>query len=260
MSGQNSLGRFVWSELLTTDVEGAIKFYGETIGWETEAWQGGEKDYTMWVSKAGPIGGVMTLPQKAVEMGAPPHWLAHVSSPDVDATADQAKGLGASLLHGPEDVPDAGRFAVLADPQGAVFSIFTAVGEDPPKQESDGLGEVSWHELATTDQEAAFGFYEALFGWEKTDAMDMGEMGIYQMYGLGGTTLGGMFTKSEQMPGPPAWLLYVSVADVHATAEKIKEKGGTILNGPMEVPGGGWIAQCLDPQGAAIAIHADKKA
>jgi predicted enzyme related to lactoylglutathione lyase len=115
--------------------------------------------------------------------------------------------------------------------------------------------EFSWHELATTDHSAAFEFYQALFGWNKTESMDMGPMGIYQMYGRGEMTLGGMFNKSEDMPGPSAWLLYIEVEDVDHTARKVQELGGKILNGPMEVPGGGRIAQCMDPQGAAFAIH-----
>ena len=102
-------------------------------------------------------------------------------------------------------------------------------------------------------------FYEALFGWNKTEAMDMGERGIYQMYGKGEKTFGGMMTKPAEMPGPPAWLYYVTVADLDATVDQVKARGGQLLMGPMDVPGGDRIAQCMDPQGAAFALHEGKK-
>jgi predicted enzyme related to lactoylglutathione lyase len=109
--------------------------------------------------------------------------------------------------------------------------------------------------LITTDHEAAYDFYADLFGWEKTDAMDMGEMGTYQMYGQGEETYGGMFNKPEDMPAPPHWLLYVKVPDVEAAAAKVTELGGQVLNGPMDVPGGDQIVQCMDPQGGVFALH-----
>ena len=90
---------------------------------------------------------------------------------------------------------------MVQDPQGAVLAIFT-----PKQGPMELMGQVSWHELLTTDREAGFRFYNTLFGWQKTDAMDMGEMGIYQMYGLGDETLGGMFNKTADMPSPPSWL------------------------------------------------------
>jgi predicted enzyme related to lactoylglutathione lyase len=153
------------------------------------------------------------------------------------------------------DIPNAGKFAVLMDPQGAAFAVYSSDQESPESAWPPNVGEFSWHELATTDREAAFDFYAALFGWEKTEAMDMGEAGIYQMYGGGGTTLGGMFNKPAEMPGPPFWLFYIRVPDVEIAVEKVMVLGGQVVNGPMEVPGGDKVAQCLDPQGAAFALH-----
>jgi predicted enzyme related to lactoylglutathione lyase len=177
----------------------------------------------------------------------------------VDNTVSQAEELGGSILKSAMDIPTVGRFAVLADPQGAAFSVFTPNEPMPPKGESPGPGEFSWHELGTTDWEAGFGFYSTLFGWVKMDAMDMGEGGIYQMYGQADSApLGGMYSKSAEMPeGPPSWLYYVVVEDTHKACELLPTLGATVLNGPMEVPGdsGDHIAQCMDPQGAAFAIH-----
>jgi predicted enzyme related to lactoylglutathione lyase len=251
-------GRFVWYDLMTTDPQSATSFYTQLIGWGTAPWEGGPEPYTMWTNRETPIGGVMDLPEDAKSAGAPPHWLAYIGVPDTEATATKAKELGGQVLHGPVSIATVGSFAVLADPQGAVFAVFTPEEDVPGKEGPPQEGEFSWHELATTDHEAAFDFYSQLFGWEKTEASDMGEMGIYQMYGVSGVQLGGMFNKPAEMPGPPFWLFYTMVADVHAAVEKVKELGGQVLNGPMEVPGGDWIAQCLDPQGAAFAIHSTK--
>lgn len=116
------------------------------------------------------------------------------------------------------------------------------------------MGDVAWVELATTDHEAAWSFYSSLFGWRKTEAMDMGEGWMYQLFGLG-DTMGGMFDKPADQPGPPAWLFYLHVDDVDAAVGQAKELGATLLSGPMEVPGGDRVAQLVDPQGAVFALH-----
>jgi predicted enzyme related to lactoylglutathione lyase len=116
-------------------------------------------------------------------------------------------------------------------------------------------GQFSWHELYATDVDAAFDFYNALFGWNRTESMDMGDMGVYQMYGIGEVSLGGMMKKPDEMPGPPSWLYYVLVDDLDASVEKIKSGGGQVINGPMPIPGGDRIVQAMDPQGAMFAIH-----
>ena len=254
------LGRFVWYELLTDDPDGAQPFYKEVVGWGTSEWDGGTTPYTMWMNGETPVGGVMQLPGEAKAMGAPSHWLAYVATPDVDETSRRATELGAKVLNGPMDIPKVGRISIIADPQGAVFAAFTPESEAPGHEGPADVGEFSWHELITTDWEGAFDFYSALFGWEKTEAMDMGEMGIYQMFGRNGLTLGGMFNKSEDMPQPPSWLYYARVPDVDAAAEKVTALGGSISDGPMEVPGGGKIVQCMDSHGVAFALHASAEA
>jgi hypothetical protein len=255
MTQAEDRGRFVWFDLMTSDPEAAKGFYTRLIGWGTQPWEGGDMPYTMWANGEKPLGGLMELPAEAREAGAPPHWMAYVSVPSVDAAVERAKELGGAVYHGPTDIPNVGRFAVLADPQGAVFAVYTSAGESASPAGPPAKGEFSWHELATSDAAGAFNFYEDLLGWEKQEAMDMGEAGIYQIYGRGGVPLGGMFNKTAEMPGPPAWLYYIKVDDVTKAVETVKELGGTVLNGPMEVPGGDRIAQCMDPQGACFALH-----
>jgi predicted enzyme related to lactoylglutathione lyase len=217
--------------------------------------EAGGQPYTMFTVGEAPVGGIMDLPEEARAGGASPHWLAYVSTPDTDGTVDQAKELGANVLMGPMSIPDVGRMAVLRDPQGAVFAVFTSASDSPGRDGPPRVKEFSWHELATSDYEAGFNFYSALFGWEKTSAMEMGEGNVYQMYGSGKHELGAMYNLSPEIPAPPHWLLYATVADIDAAVETLKSLGGQVLNGPMDVPGGGRVAQCIDPQGAAFALH-----
>jgi uncharacterized protein len=247
-------GRFVWYDLMTTDAEAAKPFYHDVVGWGAAPWDGGEKPYTMWMNGETPLGGVMELPEEARRAGSPPHWLAYIASPDVGDTVTRASQLGGQVIMPVTDIPQVGKFAVLSDPQGAMFAVYTP-DADEPESGAPTRGQISWHELATTDYDAAFGFYRDLFGWEITDDADMGPIGVYRMYGQQGIPYGGMYNLPADMPAPPHWLLYTQVDDINDAVARVKEKGGQVLNGPMEVPGGDMIAQCMDPQGAAFALH-----
>lgn len=245
-------GLFVWYEHLTKDVAAAVAFYSDVVGWKTQPFGAGG-DYTMWVGGQGPLGGVMELPAEAAKMGAQPHWMAHVQVDDVDATAELAKKLGGKVWKEPEDIPTVGRFAVLADPQGPVFSVFKPNSpmtlHDPAKD-----GEFCWNELLTSDSAAAARFYAELLGWKILQELDMGPMGTYRIFGVDERRLGGMMTTPKGAP-PPMWNHYVSTSDLDAAIGRATRRGGKVMNGPVEVPGGGRIAQLLDPQGAAFALH-----
>jgi predicted enzyme related to lactoylglutathione lyase len=249
-------GRFVWYELLTSDVKGAIAFYSEVTGWKTQPWETG--DYTMWVSGQGPTGGLTVLPDAAKQMGAGPYWQANIEVADVDATVAKVKQLGGQVLV-TEDVPNVGRIAVIADPQGAVIAVFKPA-QEVASHDIAKPGEFSWHELYTTDAEAAFEFYRQIAGWERLGEFDMGEMGKYLLWGRGGKQLGGMMKKPPGMKTPdgrdvpPSWLYYVTTGDLDAALARAKAAGARVLNGPMDVPGGQRIVQLMDPQGAAFAL------
>jgi len=253
-TGANPGGRFVWFDLLTTDPAAAISFYTKLVGWEIQVWPG-EVPYSMWATNGAPIGGVGQLTAEDVTAGAHPSWRAYITTPDADATTAAATQLGGRVVVPPQSIPTVGRFATLADPQGAVFAAFT---QETPSAEREGpipQGEFSWHELATSDAVAAFEFYRTLFGWQKTSEMDMGAQGKYQMFGRGTEVLGGIYNAAPNHPQPPAWLHYIRVADVDRSALQIPRLGAKVTNGPMDVPGGSRILQGLDPQGGAFAIH-----
>lgn len=251
-------GRFVWYDLMTTNTEAAKAFYTEIIGWKTSKWEGG--DYETWAMGDKGIGGLMVLPEQAKAAGAPPHWMGYVAVDDVDTTARKAESLGATIYVPGTDIPNVGRFAVLGDHQGATFAIFSSPMEGAaPDRES--LGRFSWAELNTTDWESAWKFYSALFGWKPTQSMDMGEFGQYFMFGTDSQqSMGGMSNAATMMKAPAHWLHYINVDDVDETARRITEKGGKILNGPMDIPGNDRIAQCMDPQGGYFAIYSSGRA
>ena len=123
MSNAEIRGRFVWHELMTTDPQAAGAFYSKVLPWKTQP--SGMPDYTLWISGKTQAGGLMAQPESARQAGAPPSWLVYIGTPDVDATAAAAERLGGKVLKAPADIPAVGRFAVLADPQGAAFAVFT---------------------------------------------------------------------------------------------------------------------------------------
>ncbi|MGH8298663.1 MAG: VOC family protein [Steroidobacteraceae bacterium] len=249
MSNAEIRGRFVWHELMTTDPQAAGAFYSKILPWKTQA--SGMPDYTLWVAGKTQAGGLMAQPESARQSGAAPSWLVYIGTPDVDGTAAAAQRLGGRVLRSPADIPGVGRFAVLSDPQGAAFAVFT-----PGASPADGAPstDFTWHELATSDQQGALAFYTELFGWSRGPAHDMGPSGTYQLIEHGGGQVGGVY-KLMDASKPPHWLTYIRVANVDRAAAAAKSAGGQVTQGPMEVPGGSRVAQILDPQGGAFAVH-----
>jgi len=240
---------------MTTDTAAADSFYKKVVGWTSVPFAP-DGSYSVLNNKAGAgVAGLMKLPDAAKQMGAPPNWMIYVGTPNVDDTAVRIASLGGRVLKQPENIPDTGRFAVVQDPFGATFGIFQPPPNRPGRAGQPGVGDFSWFELYTPNLEGAWKFYETLFGWEKTSAMDMpGGMGVYQMFGRGGGIPNGGIMKPP--PGAPtAWMPYALVKDAKASAATATAIGGKIINGPMQVPGGDWIAQGIDPQGAMFSLH-----
>ena len=245
MADKTSRGRFVWHELMTSDSVAAYGFYTKTLGWKTITHEGA--GHTSFAAPSGPLGNASHLD------GGASRWIAYIGTTDLEQTLSDATDKGATVAKSITSVPGGGRYLHLTDPQGATFGVY-ASNDPPPREAPPKRGEYSWHELATTDGDAAFEFYASLFGWEKMAEHDMGPMGMYLIFGHNGKQLGGIYTKMPDQPGP-AWLGYVRVKDLEKTVKKVKSAGGTLINGPMDVPGGDRIAQFLDPQGAMFAVH-----
>jgi len=253
------LGRHVWSELMTTDPKSAEAFYKKVIGWTAEPSPHSPRPYTQFNRSGG--AGVAGLMERPAGMDMPPFWSMYIGVPDLDETVKKVKQLGGSELSGLIVVPTIGRIQMLKDPQGAAFYVIQPEPRDNPPDRDPEVGEASWLELMTTDAPAALKFYEALFGWRLAEAIDMGPMGTYHEFKRGARMIGGMMNKPKELAEvPPFWGIYFRVADIDAAVERIRANGGTIANGPVEVPGGDMIVNAADPQGAAFSLHAKKTA
>lgn len=249
-----SASNFIWYELMTSDMAAAETFYGKVVGWTPQHWGGNDMPYTLMnVGEVG-VAGIMNIPDEAKAMGTPPMWLGYIHAADTDKTTEAIRKAGGKVYREPADIPEIGRFSVVADPQGASFLLMTPTPRQPPAQLAEGApGSVGWRELYTTDRQAALDFYTSQFGWTKDQSTDMGEMGIYEVFAIDGKRSGGIMNKPPQVP-VSAWLFYFNVDDIDAAAERVKAAGGTVMFGPMEVPGGSHIIQAMDPQGAVFAL------
>jgi uncharacterized protein len=254
MSTSSDRGLFVWHEVGATDLKAGEDFYGQIAGWKSESWSQ-NPTYKLFVARREARAGLYLINEVPNTLTPPPHWLSYIGTPDVDATVRQAVELGGKVIVPAYNVPSVGRMAHLQDPQGALF----AVSSQRVKFKEPQLGDFSWHELLTSNWQTAFDFYSKLFGWEKMDAMDMGPQGTYQIFGSGGRQLGGMFNPGGLPAGGPLWIPYIMVADARRTAEHAKQFGATIVQGPMEVPGGDWVFTGIDRQGAMFAAHSKKR-
>src|SRR5215468_952041 len=247
---------FIWYELMTSDPDAAGAFYRGVVGWNTA--DAGQPDMQYTILSAGDqgVGGLMAIPAEAARAGAKPAWLGYVGVPDTDDFAKRIVEAGGALHRAPENIPDVGRFAVVADPGGAMFMLLTPLPREgaPPRSEPGTPGLVGWHELASSiGQEAAFAFYSKQFSWKTADLMDMGAMGKYRVFSADGVPIGGMMDKPAEAPAS-GWTFYVNVDGLDAAIERIEARGGQVVMGPHEVPGGSWIVQAADPQGARFAL------
>jgi len=240
---QTKVGTFIWHENHSTDVEKAKSFYTELLGWQTEAWSG-EMDYTLIKVGDNGHGGFM-----AAQGETPSHWLGHVLVEDTDETARRAEAAGGRVLFGPENIPEVGRFALIADPQGAIVSAFAPQGEGDLNE-----GVFVWDELHTSDPGAARSFYGEVFGWTARDE-DMGGMTYTIFQNRGGTDVGGCMQLMEGMQAPPHWLVYIGTDDVDATTARAKELGATVHVEPADIPNIGRFSVLQDPTGAAFGLY-----
>jgi predicted enzyme related to lactoylglutathione lyase len=253
----DSHGRFLWYELMTTDMEAAKAFYSEVVGWGTQDASLSGTPYTLFTARRASVSGLMGFPEGTRELGFRPTWLGYVGVNDVDAAADRIKQLGGAVHVQPRDVPQVSRLSVAVDPQKATIAVLKWLGggQETNQQQPAALstlGHVGWHELLAADWEKVWPFYAELFGWQKAEA-DTGPIGTYQLFSAAGETIGGMFTKPPTVP-VPFWLYYFNVGDIDLAVKRVKAGRGHILNGPIEIPGGRWIVQCVDPQGAIFAL------
>lgn len=257
---RNPEGTPVWYELLTNDATKSIAFYESVMGWNVPpAAEGMPHGYQMIATGAGHVGGLMPLTDEMRKNGAKPTWLFYIGVDDVDATAKKAEAAGGTLLMQPFDIPQAGRAAMIADPQGIPFYVMRGSSDVASTAwERTGMGKCNWNELATPDQVAANAFYEAIVGWNYPDKMTMGEAGDYVFVAAKDNTIGATMKQSEKQP--KGWTFFFRVPDIDVAVEKVKAGGGQVHAGPMEVPGGDRVIVASDPDGVPFGVSAPGKA
>lgn len=247
---------FIWYDVMAPDMRVAEQFYAAALGWRAADAGVAGMEYAILFSGEQPVGGIMPAPPGFV---LPPMWTGYIHSPDVDGDTRRAAEAGGTVFQDPLDIPGVGRFAVIADPGGALFSIFQPAGGAPMAQASfTAASHVGWHDLRAGDGEAAWEFYSKLFGWVTTETMEAMPGVPYRMFVTGGEQAGGMMTMR---PGATAahWTFFFNTDAIDAAAARIEKAGGTVTLAPMEVPGGQWIIEAKDPHGAGFGLLADRR-
>jgi len=247
-------GKFIWYDVMTNDTKAASDFYKAVVGWNAADFPMADGTYTVFSQGETMVGGSMKIPPDAAAMGAKPCWSGYIAVDDVDADAKRIADAGGKIMRPPTDIPNVGRFAVATDPGGAMFLIFKPGTEETPAPHAPmAAGFIGWHELYADNLDREWDFYAKLFGWTKERSMDMGAMGVYQTFSINGVESGGMMKRPPQVP-VSFWNYYLGVDNVTAAMDRITQHGGKVMMGPQEVPGGAWIAQALDPQGAFFSV------
>ena len=252
-------GSFIWYELMTPDPEGAKAFYDAVVGWSFGDAAADYNGYRMINRKDGGFaGGVLQLTNEMQQHGARPTWLGYIYVPDVDRAAGKIEDAGGKALMPAMDIPNVGRIAMVADPQGAPFYIMKPI---PPQGDPNATSDVfsptaeqrvSWNELSTADPASARRFYDGQFGWNSDEFMPMGELGDYRFWQHQGQRIGAF---CGTMPGHQTkWRYYFRVPSISKAKDIVEQNGGTVGMGPHQVPTGDYILIGSDPQGAEFAL------
>jgi predicted enzyme related to lactoylglutathione lyase len=243
-------GRFVWHELHTKDRAKALKFYKTLVGWETKDVQMGPGEpYSLCQLGGKDIAGIT---KSMAPEQVPSHWLPYMAVDDVDAYADKVVKLGGKLRNKPMDIPNVGRFVVVADPQDATFALYKGASAYPAEPERPPVSSFCWEELLTSDPEAAAKFYMALFGYGLETA-DMGPAGTYRIMKRGDRQTAGIMKMPPMVPHAH-WMTYIAVKEVDVATRNAKELGAQVVVPPTDIPKIGRFSAIDDPTGAGVAL------
>jgi uncharacterized protein len=237
-------GTFSWAELVTTDADSAKAFYTALLGWDYDDQPvGDDAVYSMAARDGKQVAALYT------DAGQPPHWNSYVTVASADEAAARATESGGSVVAEPFEVMTFGRMAVIADPVGATLCLW-----EPREHIGAALvnapGALTWNDLVTPDPDGAVSYYGALFGWT---AEEIPGAGGYRVIRNGERSNGGIMPLAPDSGSPPSWLPYFGHEDVDRVVEEIGGLGGSVFNGPIQVPAGRF-AVLGDPQGAAFAV------
>ena len=234
----STVGLVVWHDHVSGDVERATAFYRDVLGWEYEVWKHAETEYPMIAVGGRRHGGFLAR-------GGVARWLPYVRVDDVDESVRRIGEAGGRVHAPPTDLPDVGRFAVVADRQGAAFTVWRDESD-----EATGNDAFAWDELYTDDPAAAADFYGAMFGWS-TAPFNKG----YTVFKRGDAMVGGLLARPDAI-AEPGWLPYLTTADADRTFARAGERGARSILEPTDIPNVGRVAVLVDPAGAAFGLWA----
>lgn len=240
-----------WVDLTSSDPAGARDFYGALFSWNVDVGDADSGHYAMCSVRSKPVAGINGMPAQG---GMPTVWITYLATDDIDETANRIAGAGGNVFMGPMDVMEAGRMLLAMDSGGAAFGVWEA-GQHKGAELVNEPGCLIWNELSTRDLDEAMSFYSDVFGydWEPLDDGDTGP--VYQMFSVGGRTVGGAMHMTDRFPpGVPAnWLVYFAVANADETCARAGELGGAVETPPSDASFGRW-ALLRDPQGGRFAV------
>ena len=240
--------RFVRHDLMCTDLPAGRRFYESLFGWQGTDVKVMGSTIVRITAGYQVLGAIMPFDKS---FSIPSHWVPYISVDSVDDCCKSASRLGGEICMGAMDIAP-GRFAMIDDPQKALFSPFTPKGA-VPDQRTAGPGDFCWDTLLTTDHRDAARFYTSLFGWGSSD-LDMGNGRAYTLLTNGDAGVAGIWKMSSDEAHRPMWLSYVAVRDTDDTVRRATALGATVVMAPTEAPGVGRLARILDPTGASIGL------
>jgi hypothetical protein len=248
---RNRHGSFIWYELLATDADAAASFYGEVIGWTAAPAGVPGIDYRLFSAAGVDVAGHMNIPAEGAEMGMRPGWYGFIGVDDVDAAVAAIEAEGGAVLMPAMDIEGVGRMAFVTDPQHVPFYVMRGASDEASHSFAARNGHCVWNELSSADPARALAFYTARFGWEEGGSMPMGAQGDYVFLNHGGEMIGAVMAGAGD-GALPMWRFYFQVPDIDAAVAKVTRAGGTVRDGPHEIPGGEYMIVASDPQGAVF--------
>lgn len=248
-------GAITWHELMTTDPQSAMAFYGTVFGWRFDAGEVAGRRYSVILAGEVPIGGMLGLDVGMRAGGAAPVWVPYVAVEALGSAGESLRGLGGRMTMEGMAIPGMGPFALAADPEGVPFYMM-AYESAPPGRAAlcpPAPGQCAWNELTARAPDRAIAFYTGLFGWRQEGELPMGDLGSYRFLHHDDRMIGAVMPAGD--PGKPAgWTFYFTVPDIDAGAEAVRAGGGTVLHDPVEIPGGDFSVTAADPQGAVFGL------
>jgi len=252
-SGEHHVGKVVWADLVTPDIEGAKRFYGALLGW-TFRDVPGDPNYSLALLNGEPVAGLFHKPLPTAQ-AQQPTWLTFLAVRDVNAAQEAAVRLGGKVISKAHNYPQRGRQAILADPDGAKFAVLAAQGGDPPDYLAEP-GEWIWSSLLVKDPKGEAAFYKSLFGYDVYDLASEGDSDA-QHYILSSddyARAGLNALPADSKRRHPHWLNFVRVTDAADAANKAVGLGGRVLVEPRVDRHGGRLAIVADPSGAPFGV------